>query len=121
MNSATNIDAGVTSIPIPYISVFEFYLFPGPFHIKKFVREPAIKLFYTILKTKIIVNKETTRTESASEIYRPNDLSLSAKLAPGVSRGQRTDPFGSILCFLYRSRYFLFQVGPELYKRIILK
>jgi hypothetical protein len=51
--------------------------------------------------------------ESASE------LRLSAKLVPTfVDRGRHvvsvTDPYGRILGFLDRSRYFFFQVAPQL-------
>jgi hypothetical protein len=45
---------------------------------------------------------------------------LSAKLVPNFAdRGCRvvsvTDPYGRILCLLDRSRYFFFQVAPQLY------
>jgi hypothetical protein len=47
---------------------------------------------------------------------------LSAKLVPtfperGMSLGQRDDTYGRILCFLEQSRYFFFQVAPQLYLR----
>jgi hypothetical protein len=34
-----------------------------------------------------------------------------------VSCGQRDDPYGRILGFLNRSRYFFFQIAPQLYSR----
>jgi hypothetical protein len=62
-------------------------------------------------RTSIITNKQQIPwSESASEPYRPSD-SLSAKLVPTfVDRGCHmvsvTDPYGRILGFLDRSRYF---------------
>jgi hypothetical protein len=52
----------------------------------------------------------------------PSDRRLSTKLMPTfVDRGCHvvsvTDPYGSILGFLDRSRYFFFQVAPQLYWR----
>jgi hypothetical protein len=52
-------------------------------------------------------------SESVSELYRPSDRRLSAKLAPTFAdRGCHvvavTDPYGRILAFLDRSRYLLF-------------
>jgi hypothetical protein len=60
--------------------------------------------------------------ESASELYRPSDRRLPAKLVPNFAdRDCRvvsvTDPYGSILGFLDRGRYFFFQVAPRLYSR----
>jgi hypothetical protein len=57
-----------------------------------------------------------------SELYRPSDHRLSAKLVPTFSnRGCRmvsaTDPHGRFLGFLDWSRYFFFQVAPQLYSR----
>jgi hypothetical protein len=53
----------------------------------------------------------TTWPESARELYRPTDRRLSVKLVPTFAdRGCHvvsvTDPFGRILDFLDRSRYF---------------
>jgi hypothetical protein len=55
--------------------------------------------------------KQTPWSESASELYRPSDRRLSAKLLPtcedrGCHVVSVTDPYGRILGFLYRSRYF---------------
>jgi hypothetical protein len=60
--------------------------------------------------------------ESVSELYRPSDRHLLVKLVPTFSdRGCHvvsvTDPYGRILGFLVRSRYFSFQVAPQLYWR----
>jgi hypothetical protein len=57
-----------------------------------------------------------------SELYRLSDRHLSAKLVPTfVDRGchpvSMTDPYGRILGFLDRSRYFFFQVAPQLCSR----
>jgi hypothetical protein len=65
---------------------------------------------------------KTQWSEYASELDRPRDLRLSAKLVPTFSdRGcyvvSATDPYGGILGFLDRSRYFFFQVAPQLYPR----
>jgi hypothetical protein len=67
-----------------------------------------------------IPNKLTPRPESVSEIYRPSDSILSAKFVlTSADRGwyvvSATDPHGSILGFLDRSRYVFFTVAPQLY------
>jgi hypothetical protein len=67
-------------------------------------------------------NNKTPWPESASELYRPNDRRLSAKLVTTFAdRGSHvvsvTDPCGRILGFLDRSRYFFFKVAPQLYSR----
>jgi hypothetical protein len=54
---------------------------------------------------------ETRWHESASELYRPSDRRLSAKLVPAfMARGRHvvgvTDPYCRILGFLDRSRHF---------------
>jgi hypothetical protein len=64
--------------------------------------------------------RKTPWPESASEQYR--DRRLSAKLVPtfedrGCCIVSVTDPCGRILGFLERSRYFFFQVAPQLYSR----
>jgi hypothetical protein len=56
-------------------------------------------------------NKQTPWSESASELYRPSDRRLSAKWLPtfadrGCHMVSVTDPYGRILRFLDRSRYF---------------
>jgi hypothetical protein len=55
--------------------------------------------------------KKTSWSKSASELYRPSDRRLSAKWLPTCGdRGCHvvcvTDPYGRILDFLDRSRYF---------------
>jgi hypothetical protein len=60
--------------------------------------------------------------ESASELYQLSDRLLSTKLVPTFSdRGHHvvsvTDFYGRILSLLDRSRYFFFQVAPQLYSR----
>jgi hypothetical protein len=56
-------------------------------------------------------NKQTPWSESASELYRPSDRRLSAKSLPtfadkGCHVVSVTDPYGHILGFLNRNRYF---------------
>jgi hypothetical protein len=68
-----------------------------------------------------IVNK-TSWPKSERELYRPSGRRLSAKLVPTVVvRGccvvSTTDPHSRILGFLDRSRYYFFQVAPQLYSR----
>jgi hypothetical protein len=60
--------------------------------------------------------------ESASELYRPSDRRLLAKLVlTFADRGCHVvsvmDPYDRILGFLDRSNYFFFQVVPQLYSR----
>jgi hypothetical protein len=57
--------------------------------------------------------------ESASELYRSSDRRLRAKLVRTFAVREChvvsvTDPYGRILGFLDRSRYFFFQVAPQL-------
>jgi hypothetical protein len=66
--------------------------------------------------------KKTPWSESASELYRPSDRRLSAKLVPtfedkGCYAVSVTDPYGRNHVFLDRSRYFFFQAAPQLYSR----
>jgi hypothetical protein len=61
-------------------------------------------------------------SESWSELYRPSDHRLSAKLVlTFADRGCHvvsvTDSYSPILGFLERSRYFFFQVAPQLSSR----
>jgi hypothetical protein len=70
----------------------------------------------------IILIKKYQWPESASELYRPSDRRLSAKWLPtfadkGCHVVSVTDPYGRILDFLDRSRYYFFQVAPQLYSR----
>jgi hypothetical protein len=78
--------------------------------------------------TRLVSHKLSTKIEipwlqSASELYRPSDRRLSAKLVPTFAdRGchvvSATDPYGSILGFLDRSRnFFIFEIVPQLYSR----
>jgi hypothetical protein len=67
-------------------------------------------------------NMWTPRPESASELYRPSERHLSAKLVPSfVDMGCRvvivTDSYSRNLGCLDRSRYSFFQVAPQLYSR----
>jgi hypothetical protein len=67
-------------------------------------------------------NRQTNWPQSASELYRPSDHRLSAKLFPSFSDRESlvvsmTDLCGRILDFLDRSCYFFFQVAPEFYSQ----
>jgi hypothetical protein len=62
---------------------------------------------------------KTPWPESASELYRPSDRRLLAKLVPkSEDRGchvvRMTYPYGRILGFLDLSGYYFFQVAPQL-------
>jgi hypothetical protein len=81
----------------------EYYSFPCP-SLHRLLHTHRIH-HLSLVKTK------TPWFESASELYRPSDRSLSAKrLTPFADRGCHvvsvTDPYGRILGFLDRSRYF---------------
>jgi hypothetical protein len=57
------------------------------------------------------IKKQIPWSESASELYRPSDRRLSAKRLPTFADKEChvvsvTDPFGRILGFLDRNRYF---------------
>jgi hypothetical protein len=63
--------------------------------------------------------RKTPRPGSASQLYRPNDRRLSAKLVSTFAdRGCRMvsamDLYGRIFGFLDRSHYYFFQVTPQL-------
>jgi hypothetical protein len=82
---------------------------------------PNFDFYFTAnMKYLIIINKQIIPwLQSASELYRPGDRRLSAKLVPtfadrGVSRWIL---YGQNLGFLDRSRYFFFQRAPQLYSR----
>jgi hypothetical protein len=71
-----------------------------------------------------IIKTKTPWLESASEQYRPRDRRLSAKLVKTFAlRGCHvvsvTGPYGRILGFLDRSRYYsyFFQAASQLYSR----
>jgi hypothetical protein len=66
--------------------------------------------------------KKNPCPESASELYRLSDSRLSAKLVPTFADREChvvrvTGPYFRILGLLDRSRYFFFQVAPQLYSR----
>jgi hypothetical protein len=84
--------------------------------------ETNIQLHHTRIIRQEIKKKKTPWSESASELYRPSDRCLLAKLMPTfVDRGchvvSMTDPYGRIIAFLDRSRYVLFQAAPQLYSQ----
>jgi hypothetical protein len=66
------------------------------------------------------IQLKTPWPESASELYWPSDRRMSAKWLPTFADKEchvvsLTDP--RILDFLDRSRYFFYQVAPQLYSR----
>jgi hypothetical protein len=66
--------------------------------------------------------KKTPWSESTSELYRPNDRRLLAKLVSTFAdRGCHVvsviDPYGRNIGFLDRNRYFFFEVALHLYSR----
>jgi hypothetical protein len=68
------------------------------------------------------MKKKTSWRQSASELYRPSDRRLSAKLVPTFADKESrvvsaTDLYGRIRGFIDRSSYFFFQVAPQLYLR----
>jgi hypothetical protein len=70
----------------------------------------------------LIQTEQTAWPESASELYRPKDRRLSAKLVPTFADRRchvvsATDPYGRILGFLEWCCYFFFHVVPQLYSR----
>jgi hypothetical protein len=86
----------------------------------KFVEPPTKR--HTCTAYHKLKKLQTPWPESASELYRPSDLRLSTKLVPtfadiGCHVVSVTDPYCCILGFQDRSRYFFFQVAPQLYSR----
>jgi hypothetical protein len=76
--------------------------------------------YFVDMTTKTI--NQTLWPESTSELYRPSDRRLLAKLVlTFADRGCHVvsvmDPYGRILGFLDRSLYFFSQVAPQLYSR----
>jgi hypothetical protein len=70
----------------------------------------------------VIKQEQTPLPESASELYRPSDRRLPAKLVPNFAdRGchvvSATNSYCRILGFRDRIRYFFFHVAPQLYSR----
>jgi hypothetical protein len=77
---------------------------------RPFCSQPLSRILLLILKKN--KTKQTPWSESASELYRPSDRRLPAKWLPtfadkGCHAVSVTYPYGRILCFLDRSRYFL--------------
>jgi hypothetical protein len=67
-----------------------------------------------------ITNKQTPWPQAESELYRPSDRRLSAKLVPTFADWEcrvlsTTDPHGRNLGSLDRSRYYFFQVPHRFY------
>jgi hypothetical protein len=80
-------------------------------------------LYRILVGYSLVSAGEIVRTpwpESASELYRPSDRRLSAKLVTTFEDREWhvvkvTNPKSRILGFLDRTRYFNFQVAPQLY------
>jgi hypothetical protein len=75
-------------------------------------------MLFTVLSTQVWYQHKAC----ATHFERPSDSRLSAKLLPTFAdRGCRVvsvkDPYGSVLGFLDRSRYYCFRVAPQLYPR----
>jgi hypothetical protein len=80
-----------------------------------------IQVYFWMLQCEnIVLFTNKLWPESTSKLYPLSDCRLSAKLVPtfaarGCHMVSVTDPYDCILGFLDRSRYFLFQVAPQLY------
>jgi hypothetical protein len=76
-----------------------------------------------IYQCKVAIHQQTSTKQTPwASFARPSDRRLSPKLVPTfVDKECRvvnaTDPQGRILGFLDRSRYYFFQVAPQLYSR----
>jgi hypothetical protein len=85
-------------------------------------KKNIFKSLYPMAQTHMKNEMKTPWSESVSELYRTSDHRLLAMLVPTFAdRGWHvvnvTDPYGSVLGFLTRSRYIFFQVTPQLYSR----
>jgi hypothetical protein len=92
------------STPSIYTEMFLYFL-PSPLKWRNISNQAKAASFYI---------KKTPWLESASELYRPSDHRLSVKWLPTLAdRGCHvvsvTNPYGRILGFLDRRRYFLFK------------
>jgi hypothetical protein len=81
-----------------------------------------VYIFFCLWSTNSQLIKKPLRPEPANELYQPINRRLSARLVPTFAdRGFHvvsvTDPYGRIFGFLDWSRYFFFQVAPQLYSR----
>jgi hypothetical protein len=99
----------------PLLITFTFFFFEEPFWEVVGLEQGPLSLVNT-------TNKHTPWPQSSSELYWPSDRGLLAKLIPTFAdRGclvvSMTGPYGRILGFPDRSRYFFFQGAPQLYSR----
>jgi hypothetical protein len=72
--------------------------------------------------TQVSVIKRTLWLESTSKLYRLNNRHLSAKLMPTFADREWhvvsvMDPYSHIFGFLDQSRYYFYQVAPQLYSQ----
>jgi hypothetical protein len=84
--------------------------------VSNFVVLPEVETAGTEINITNSGSLHTPCPESASELYRPSDRRLSTKLVSSFAVNV-TDPYGRIIGFLDRSRYFFFQVAPQLHSR----
>jgi hypothetical protein len=92
--------------------------------VKLFVKQFSVYYYYYYYYY-YYNHHQTNRTNSMAWVCErtvPSDRHLSAKLVQtfadrGCHVGSVTDPYGRILDFLDRSRYYFFQVCPQLYWR----
>jgi hypothetical protein len=110
--------------PILPASLTSVYVFMN-FSLLEYCSYLPYPVHYSNLRAKLIISFHGFNTpwpESASELYRPSDRRLLAKLVPTFADRRChvvsvTDPHGRILAFLYRSHYVFFHVAPQLYSR----
>jgi hypothetical protein len=107
MGFVTGIPNSVDAVASPLVLQFlrTFACFTKNYHF--YLKYVPLFLNISTLKKK----KKTPWSESASELYRPKDHRLSAKWLPtfadkGCHVVSVKDPYGRILGFLDRSRYF---------------
>jgi hypothetical protein len=100
--------------------------FPTTYPFIPLTQNGTFRTYFIHLRREHVTNKKQTKQTpwpvSTSELYRPRDYRLSAKLVStfpdtGCNVVSVTDPYGGILVFLDWSRYFFFQVAAQLYSR----
>jgi hypothetical protein len=97
--------------------------FTGCFHMLRNASPHCHNIrFWVRVKIASLIYKEISWPDSTNELYRPNDRRFSAKLVSTFADRRShvvsmTVPYGRILAFLDRRRYFFFEVAPQLYSR----
>jgi hypothetical protein len=107
---------------IPKLKLVSFGSVSPVYRLQFIELRSTIMKFPTCYRSHKKLLKKNPWPEYARELYRPSDRRLSAKLVQTFSdRGCHivsvTDPYGHILDLLDLSRYFFFQVVPQLYSR----